>query len=61
MQLSETDKDTILSQFPHFKLYFETFVHKTVSTFDFEIAIPSGIKHFAQFMVFNKNRLAWIL
>jgi hypothetical protein len=53
--LSETDKDAILSNFPPIKLCFESLVHKTVSTFDFEIAIPSGVKHFAQFTVFNKK------
>ena len=61
MQLSETDKDTILSQFPHFKLYFETFVHKTVSDHDFEISIPIGSKYFAQTTNFKGNSVCILL
>jgi len=59
--LSESDKDEILSRFPPIKLSFETYVHKTVSKFDFEIVIPIGSKYFAQFTMFRGRRVCILL
>ena len=51
--LTQEDKQTILNSFPDIKLSYETISHKKVYNSDFILAIPSGIKCFVWFTVFN--------
>lgn len=51
--LSPSDKEIILHSFPNIKLSYENVVHKKVFNSDIILVIPSGIKCFAWFTLFN--------
>ena len=51
----------IFSRFPNIKLSYEHITHKKVHTFNYMIAMPSGIKAFAWFSVYKDKRVCYIL
>ncbi len=59
--LTQEDKQHILSEFPDLKLSYETITHKIVYTSDLILAIPSGVKCFAWFTIFNNDYVCILL
>jgi hypothetical protein len=55
------NQQEIFSRFPNIKLSYEHITHKKVHTFNYMIAIPSGIKAFAWFSVYKDKRVCYIL
>ena len=61
MLLTHEEKETILSEFPNIKLSYENVIYKKVSTGDYFIAIPKGIKCFAYFTNYNNKPVCFIM
>ena len=59
--LSFNEKQEIFSRFPNIKLSYEHITHKIVHTFNYMIAMPSGIKAFAWFSIYKDKRVCYIL
>jgi hypothetical protein len=55
------NQQEIFSRFPNIKLSYEHITHKKVHTFNYMIAMPSGIKAFAWFSVYKDKRVCYIL
>ena len=55
------NQQEIFSRFPNIKLSYERITHKKVHTFNYMIAMPSGIKAFAWFSVYKDTRVCYIL
>jgi hypothetical protein len=55
------NQQEIFSRFPNIKLSYEHITHKKVNTFNYMIAMPSGIKAFAWFSVYKDKRVCYIL
>ena len=47
--LTQSEKETILREFPNIKLSYETIIYKKVYNSDYIVAIPEGKKCFAWF------------
>jgi len=61
MQLSESDINAILSDFPKFELSYETMTHNKVCDADVILAIPEGQNYFAWFTSYKNNNVCFIL
>jgi len=59
--LSQSDKESILLDFPNIKLSYENIVYKKVSQSDNIIAIPEGKKCFAWFTTFKEQNICLIM
>lgn len=59
--LTQSDKETILSEFPNIKLSYENVVYKKVYNSDYIVAIPQGKKCFAWFTSFNDQMVCFIM
>uniref|UniRef100_A0A6C0ARU8 Uncharacterized protein n=1 Tax=viral metagenome TaxID=1070528 RepID=A0A6C0ARU8_9ZZZZ len=59
--LSQSDKESILVDFPNIKLSYENIVYKKVSQSDNIIAIPEGVKCFAWFTTFKEKNVCLIM
>lgn len=59
--LSDTDKQSIMCDFPNIKLSYENIVHKKVSNYDIVLAIPEGKKSFAWFSTHNNKNICFIM
>jgi hypothetical protein len=59
--LSQSDKESILADFPNIKLSYENIVYKKVSQSDNVIAIPEGVKCFAWFTTFKERNICLIM
>ena len=55
------NQQEIFSRFPNIKLSYEHITHKKVHTYNYMIAMPSGIKAFAWFSVYKDKRVCYIL
>jgi len=61
MLLTHEEKESILSEFPNIKLSYENVIYKKVSTGDYFIAIPKGIKCFAYFTNYHNKPVCFIM
>ena len=61
MYLSDSDKERILQNFPHFKLSYEKHHKKIYSHGDFFLTIPRGLKYFAWFQHYKKRNVCFFL
>ena len=59
--LTQSMKETILSEFPNIKLSYENIVYKKVYNSDYIVAIPQGKKCFAWFTNFNDHMVCFIM
>ena len=59
--LTQSEKETILSEFPNIKLSYENVVYKKVYNSDYIVAIPQGKKCFAWFTSFNDQMVCFIM
>jgi len=59
--LSSNEKHELFSRFPKIKLSYDPITHKKVHTFNYMIAMPSGIKAFAWFSIYKDKRVCYIL
>ena len=53
--------DSIINHFPKFKLSYEKFIYKKVTSYDYCIAIPKGKKYFAWFTYYNDQNICIFL
>jgi adenylate kinase family enzyme len=61
MLLTHEEKESILTDFPNVKLSYENIIYKKVSTGDYFIVIPKGIKCFAYFINYNNKPVCFIM
>jgi hypothetical protein len=59
--LTQSEKESILSDFPNIKLSYENIVYNKVYNFDYVVAIPKGTKCFAWFTLFNNKEVCLIM
>ena len=59
--LTQSEKETILREFPNIKLSYETIIYKKVYNSDYIVAIPEGKKCFAWFTTFNDKMICFII
>lgn len=59
--LTQSEKETILREFPNIKLSYETIIYKKVYNSDYIVAIPEGKKCFAWFTSFNDKMICFIM
>ena len=59
--LSSNEKHELFSRFPKIKLSYDHITYKKVHTFNYMIAMPSGIKAFAWFSIYKDKRVCYIL
>jgi len=59
--LTQSEKETILREFPNIKLSYETIIYKKVYNSDYIVAIPEGKKCFAWFTTFNDKMICFIM
>ena len=59
--LSSNEKHDLFLRFPKIKLSYDHITHKKVHTFNYMIAMPSGIKAFAWFSIYKDKRVCYIL
>ena len=59
--LTQSDKESILADFPNIKLSYENIIYKKVSQSDNILAIPEGIKCFAWFTIFKEKSICLIM
>ena len=59
--LTQSEKETILHEFPNIKLSYETIIYKKVYNSDYIVAIPEGKKCFAWFTSFNDKMVCLIM
>lgn len=59
--LTQSDKQSILSEFPNIKLSYENIIYKKVYNSDYIVAIPEGKKCFAWFTSINEKMVCLIL
>jgi hypothetical protein len=59
--LSQTDKESIIKEFPNIKLSYENITHKKVYKSDYIVAIPEGIKCFAWFTTLQDKMVCLIM
>ncbi len=59
--LTQSEKETILREFPNIKLSYENIIYKKVYNSDYIVAIPEGKKCFAWFTTFNDKMVCFIM
>ena len=59
--LTQSDKETLLKEFPNIKLSYENITHKKVYNSDYIVAIPEGKKCFAWFTSVNDKMVCLIM
>jgi hypothetical protein len=59
--LTQSEKESILREFPNLKLSYETMVYKKVYNSDYIVAIPQGKKCFAWFTSFKDKMVCFIM
>lgn len=59
--LSQSETESVLSEFPNVKLSYETITHKKVYNADIILAIPEGRKCFAWFTTYNDRNVCLIM
>ena len=59
--LTQSEKETILREFPNIKLSYENIIYKKVYNSDYIVAIPEGKKCFAWFTTFNDKMICFIM
>ena len=58
---TQSDKETLLGEFPNIKLSYENIVYKKVYNSDYIVAIPQGKKCFTWFRSFNEQMVCFIM
>lgn len=61
LQLSESDQENLLKEFPNIKLSYKNIIYKKVNNYDVILAIPEGKKCFAWFTELNDKNVCIIM
>ena len=61
IMINETEKQTIIKDFPNIKLSYENITHKKVYEFDYALSIPVGKKYFAWFSYYMNKEACFII
>ena len=59
--LTQSDKETVMRDFPNIKLSYENIIYKKVHNSDYVVAIPEGKKCFAWFTTLNEKSVCLIM